>query len=74
MRFLLKTKPFLNKNYANVFCTKRSHYQASTVDAEDVKRHSYLAAEWWNPNGPMKALHSMNQIRYIDFLLRCAGI
>lgn len=36
---------------------------SSTVDSADVKRHAKLADNWWDPHGPMKALHSMNQIR-----------
>lgn len=35
----------------------------TTVDTEDVKRHGKLAQDWWNRTGPMRALHSMNQIR-----------
>lgn len=35
----------------------------STVDSADIKRHAKLADQWWDPHGPMKALHSMNQIR-----------
>lgn len=42
---------------------KRYQHQ-SNVDVEDVVRHSHLACDWWNPSGPMKALHSMNQIRF----------
>lgn len=34
-----------------------------SVDTDDVKRHARLAADWWNPNGPMRALHSLNSIR-----------
>lgn len=57
----------------------RNHYTAGdtggrnqwqTVDAEDVKRHANLAQDWWNPNGPMRALHSLNSIRLaIQFIL-----
>lgn len=39
---------------------KRFH---STVDTDDVAKHSLLANEWWDKTGPMKALHSLNQIR-----------
>lgn len=34
-----------------------------SVDVEDVRRHARLAEDWWTPNGPMRALHSMNRIR-----------
>ncbi len=35
----------------------------STVDASEVARFSRLAAEWWNPRGPMAALHKFNPVR-----------
>jgi 2-polyprenyl-6-hydroxyphenyl methylase/3-demethylubiquinone-9 3-methyltransferase len=35
----------------------------STVDPEDVARFDRLAAEWWSPDGPMRALHKFNPVR-----------
>jgi len=35
----------------------------STVDPEDVARFDRLAAEWWSPDGPMRALHKLNPVR-----------
>src|SRR5665213_3214962 len=35
----------------------------STVDAAEVDRFSRLAADWWNPRGPMAALHKFNPVR-----------
>jgi 2-polyprenyl-6-hydroxyphenyl methylase/3-demethylubiquinone-9 3-methyltransferase len=35
----------------------------STVDAGEVERFSRLAADWWNPRGPMAALHKFNPLR-----------
>jgi 2-polyprenyl-6-hydroxyphenyl methylase/3-demethylubiquinone-9 3-methyltransferase len=35
----------------------------STVDETDVAQFSRLAAEWWNPQGPMAALHKFNPVR-----------
>ncbi|KAL1131917.1 hypothetical protein AAG570_011528, partial [Ranatra chinensis] len=40
----------------------KANFQA-TVDKSDVARHSKLAEEWWDPLGPMKGLHSMNDLR-----------
>ena len=34
-----------------------------TVDAEEVARFSRVAGEWWNPRGPMAALHKFNPVR-----------
>ncbi len=38
------------------------------VDPEELSRFESLASRWWNPEGPMKALHRINPIRldYID--------
>ncbi|CAG9562776.1 unnamed protein product [Danaus chrysippus] len=38
-------------------------FNQSTVDPEDVKRHSKLAENWWDLNGPMKLLHVYNSVR-----------
>ena len=35
----------------------------STVDAGEVERFSRLAADWWNPRGPMAPLHKFNPVR-----------
>lgn len=34
-----------------------------TVDAGEVDRFDRLAAEWWDPDGPMRALHKFNPVR-----------
>ena len=36
---------------------------AETVDQEEVARFSRLAGEWWDPQGPMAALHKFNPVR-----------
>ena len=35
----------------------------STVSAEEVARFNALAADWWDPDGPMRPLHRMNPAR-----------
>jgi 2-polyprenyl-6-hydroxyphenyl methylase / 3-demethylubiquinone-9 3-methyltransferase len=35
----------------------------SSVDAAEVERFSRHAADWWNPRGPMAALHKFNPVR-----------
>ncbi|XP_073995059.1 ubiquinone biosynthesis protein COQ3, mitochondrial isoform X2 [Rhodnius prolixus] len=43
-------------------------YSSSTVDAGEIKHHNQFAKEWWDKkNGPMKALHAMNDLR-IQFI------
>jgi 2-polyprenyl-6-hydroxyphenyl methylase / 3-demethylubiquinone-9 3-methyltransferase len=37
--------------------------ESSTVDAGEVARFSALAAEWWDPRGPMGMLHKLNPVR-----------
>ena len=36
---------------------------ASSVDQAEIERFSRHAADWWNPHGPMAALHKFNPIR-----------
>lgn len=36
---------------------------ASSVRADEVARFDALAADWWDPNGPMAPLHRMNPAR-----------
>jgi 2-polyprenyl-6-hydroxyphenyl methylase/3-demethylubiquinone-9 3-methyltransferase len=36
---------------------------AGTIDAAEVARFSRLAGQWWDPRGPMAALHKFNPVR-----------
>jgi len=36
---------------------------ADTIDREEIARFSRVAAQWWNPRGPMAALHKFNPVR-----------
>ena len=36
---------------------------SGTVDRADVARFEKLAAQWWDPWGPMRPLHKMNPVR-----------
>jgi 2-polyprenyl-6-hydroxyphenyl methylase / 3-demethylubiquinone-9 3-methyltransferase len=46
---------------------------ASTVDHEEVARFSRLAGQWWDPHGPMAALHKFNPVRLAYIRDRAAG-
>jgi len=37
--------------------------RSSTVDPAEVARFDRLAREWWDPKGPMRALHRLNPVR-----------
>lgn len=37
--------------------------QSALVDAGEIARFNALAADWWNPDGPMKPLHRLNPVR-----------
>lgn len=39
----------------------RAH--AGSVDAAEIERFSRLASRWWDPKGPMAALHKLNPVR-----------
>src|SRR5579863_9991557 len=34
-----------------------------TIDREEVARFSRVARQWWDPRGPMAALHKFNPVR-----------
>ena len=37
--------------------------RASSIDTAEIERFSRLAADWWDPRGPMAALHKFNPVR-----------
>jgi len=37
--------------------------ETGTIDQDEVARFSRLAGQWWNPRGPMAALHRFNPVR-----------
>ena len=37
--------------------------RASSIDTAEVERFSRMAATWWDPKGPMAALHKFNPLR-----------
>ncbi len=47
---------------------------AASVRADEVARFDRLAAQWWDPAGPMAPLHAMNPLRvgWIDRRVRAA--
>ena len=34
-----------------------------TIDRDEVARFDRMAREWWDPKGPMRALHKLNPVR-----------
>lgn len=46
--------------------------QPGSIDTAEVARFNALAAQWWDPRGPMRPLHQMNPARigWIDQRLR----
>ena len=47
--------------------SKEAKQAAPSVDPDDVARFDRLGEEWWNPRGPMRALHQFNPSR-INYL------
>ncbi|SEC25003.1 3-demethylubiquinone-9 3-methyltransferase [Rhizobiales bacterium GAS188] len=41
----------------------KGRMQASTIDPAEIARFERLASTWWEPEGPMRALHAMNPAR-----------
>lgn len=44
-----------------------AHTAGKTVNAEEISRFSALAAQWWDPSGPMAPLHKLNPVR-LDYI------
>src|SRR5580700_7739706 len=38
-------------------------HRDTTIDQEAVARFDQLGAQWWDPDGPMRALHKFNPVR-----------
>src|SRR4029077_15699846 len=49
--------------YNEIVCMVTGKARMSSVDTAEVERFSRHAADWWNPRGPMAALHKFNPIR-----------
>jgi len=41
----------------------RDPLEAGTIDQDEVARFSRVAGQWWDPHGPMAALHKFNPVR-----------
>ena len=41
----------------------RQPTEAGTIDQDEIARFSRLAGQWWDPKGPMAALHKFNPVR-----------
>jgi len=39
------------------------HSGAASIDPDEVDQFARLGAQWWNPRGPMAALHKFNPVR-----------
>ena len=37
--------------------------QGGTVDADEIRRFTAMAAEWWDPDGKFRPLHKFNPVR-----------
>jgi 2-polyprenyl-6-hydroxyphenyl methylase / 3-demethylubiquinone-9 3-methyltransferase len=41
----------------------RSYAAAASIDAAEIARFDAIGEDWWNPEGPMRALHRINPLR-----------
>ena len=46
----------------------------SNADASELGRFDAIAAEWWDPRGPMAALHQINPLRLRYIAQRAGGL
>jgi 2-polyprenyl-6-hydroxyphenyl methylase/3-demethylubiquinone-9 3-methyltransferase len=43
--------------------SQQARNAASSIDPAEVEQFARLGAQWWNPRGPMAALHKFNPVR-----------
>lgn len=66
---------FIFRNFS--LSSSKQDFVRSSVDQQEVDHHKQYADDWWDEkNGPMRALHSMNAVRYVlmEFLSVNSGI
>lgn len=51
--------------YGRAMSTQSAFRHSGTVDRAEVDRFDRLARDWWDPNGPMRALHRINPLRLV---------
>ena len=54
---------------ATLRCLLSTANAQSTVRENEIEKFRALSRQWWDVNGPLKALHSFNQLRYLCFQL-----
>jgi 2-polyprenyl-6-hydroxyphenyl methylase/3-demethylubiquinone-9 3-methyltransferase len=50
-------------NGNSAVASREKLHRDTTVDPEEVARFDRLGAQWWDPDGPMRALHEFNPVR-----------
>ncbi|RIA82085.1 S-adenosyl-L-methionine-dependent methyltransferase [Glomus cerebriforme] len=78
IRTVTSGRQLFKPKYSNIYGLNRKYYRAeqtnssnpsssppeySTINESEVSKFGQLANEWWSPNGPLKLLHTMNQLR-----------
>lgn len=49
-----------------------SQFMDTNADRDEIAHFDRLAAQWWDPRGPMATLHVINPVR-MAYIERCAG-
>jgi 2-polyprenyl-6-hydroxyphenyl methylase/3-demethylubiquinone-9 3-methyltransferase len=50
-------------NGNSAVASREKLHRDTTVDPDEVARFDRLGAQWWDPDGPMRALHKFNPVR-----------
>jgi 2-polyprenyl-6-hydroxyphenyl methylase/3-demethylubiquinone-9 3-methyltransferase len=50
-------------NGNSAVASREKLHRDALVDSEEVARFDRLGAQWWDPDGPMRALHKFNPVR-----------
>src|ERR1700736_5515062 len=55
--------PAHEPNGNSAVASRQTPHRAPIVGPEEVSRFARLGAQWWDPEGPMRALHKFNPVR-----------
>ncbi|GAB6026696.1 Hexaprenyldihydroxybenzoate methyltransferase, mitochondrial [Chamberlinius hualienensis] len=63
---MLNFKVLMTSNFKchiRIFARYYSNPSRTTIVNDEVQKFKQYAVDWWDPNGPVKALHTLNKIR-----------
>lgn len=67
----IKSLYFFSNLFCRAFCTQNTAQVTKSYryDTDEIKHHESIK-NWWDADGSMKPLHSMNEIRFVYKIIR----